>query len=68
MTYEQMIELGDRIGKVSKGFTKLEIAKIPFKFWRSSLTKQQTCSICYDEFKEGNKVKILSECKHEYHD
>jgi hypothetical protein len=29
MTYEQMLELGDRLGKVSKGLTKEQIAKIP---------------------------------------
>jgi hypothetical protein len=29
-----MLELGDRLGKVSKGLTPDEIAKIPSKFWR----------------------------------
>ena len=35
MTYEQLIELGDRVGKVSKGLTKEQIAKIPSKAWRT---------------------------------
>ncbi len=39
MTYEQLLELGDRLGKVNKGLTKQQIAKIPAKYWRSNSTK-----------------------------
>jgi hypothetical protein len=39
MTYEQLLELGDRVGKVSKGFTKEQISKIPSKLWRTGASK-----------------------------
>ena len=29
MSYEEMLELGDKLGKVKKGFTKAEIDAIP---------------------------------------
>ncbi|CDW87640.1 zinc finger [Stylonychia lemnae] len=67
MTYEQMLELGERIGKVSKGFTKEQISKIPWKFWRTNSTKQNSCSVCFEEFANNQKFKILPNCQHEYH-
>jgi hypothetical protein len=39
MTYEQLLELGDKMGTVSKGLTKEQIAKIPSKLWRPGVTK-----------------------------
>ena len=68
MTYEQLLELGDRMGKVSKGFTKEQINKIPSKGWRPGVTKQTSCSICFEDFTIQNRIKLLSECGHEYHD
>jgi Ring finger domain len=68
MTYEQLLELGDRLGKVSKGLTKEQIAKIPSKLWRPGVTKQASCSICFEDFTIKNRVKLLTECGHEYHD
>ena len=29
MSYEEMLELGDKLGKVQKGFTQQEIESIP---------------------------------------
>ena len=31
MSYEELMELGDKMGSVSKGFTEAEIKKIPKK-------------------------------------
>ena len=39
MTYEQLLDLGDRLGSVSKGLTKEQISKIPSKMWRPGVTK-----------------------------
>ena len=50
MTYEQLLELGDRLGQVSKGLTKEQINKIPAKLWRPGVTKQTSCSICFEDF------------------
>jgi hypothetical protein len=68
MSYEQLLELGDRVGKVSKGLTKEQVAKLPTKLWRPGATKQTQCSICYEDFTVANRVKLLPECGHEYHD
>ena len=34
MTYEQMLELEERVGKVSKGLTETQIMRIPYRYWR----------------------------------
>lgn len=63
MTYEQLQELEDKIGFVSKGFTDNEIRRIPTKLFTST---NEDCSICLDEMKRGNLVKSLS-CGHTFH-
>eukprot|EP00347_Sterkiella_histriomuscorum_P007155 403350055 len=69
MTYEQLLELGDKLGKVSKGLTKQQFDKIPIKIWKNvKSTDSKTCSICFDEFTKDQKVKVLNGCKHEYHE
>ena len=57
MTYEQLLELGDKLGKVSKGLKKDQIAKIQGKLYRQGLTKSTSCSICYEEFALGVRFK-----------
>jgi E3 ubiquitin-protein ligase BIG BROTHER-like protein len=65
MTYEQILELEERNGKVSKGLSKEEISKIPQRIWmRQNDTK---CSICFEEIKGGEWVRELGKCKHLYH-
>lgn len=68
MSYEQLLELGDKLGKVSKGLKKEQLAKIPAKSWRPGVTKSNNCSICFEDFTVRHRVKLLSECGHEYHD
>lgn len=68
MSYEEMIDLGERVGKVSKGLTPQQIAKIPVKNWRPGNTNVKSCAICYEDFGDNQKVKFLRECKHEYHE
>ena len=68
MTYEELIELGDRVGKVSKGLTPQQIAKIPVKIWKQGNTMTKNCSICCEDFGPNQRVKFIRECKHEYHE
>ena len=68
MTYEQLLELGDRMGKVSKGLSKEQRDRIASKPWRHGVTKQKDCPICFENFALTHRVKVLSECGHEYHD
>ena len=66
MSYEELLALEERMGKVSKGIPKEKIEKLP----RDSFTKYKytddKCIICQYEFKNYERVIVLS-CKHCYH-
>jgi len=67
MTYEELLQLEERMGKVSKGLKPEEIKQIPKKVYQKTLGKQEElCSICFSEFELGNKIRKLP-CSHEYH-
>ena len=68
MTYEQLLELEENVGKVSKGLTKKQIKKIPQKRYNKRLFKDcdDKCVICQYEFKDGDIVTKLS-CGHLFH-
>jgi E3 ubiquitin-protein ligase BIG BROTHER and related proteins len=68
MSYEQLLALGDQVGKVSKGLSQARISAIPSFNWYPGRTASKECSICFDDFTHGKKVKALPECKHEYHE
>jgi len=63
MNYEQLQELEERIGSVSKGFSDIEIGLIPAK--KSTSTKED-CSICLDSVNPNDWVKTLG-CGHDFH-
>ena len=68
MTYEQLLELEENNGKVSKGLNPNVIRAIPEKMW---MTKHDStddqCSICFEKFERRQKIKTLKKCSHEYH-
>ena len=66
MTYEQLLELGDNAGKVSKGLTTLQKSKIRSLAYLEGRTTSDTCTICMEKFKTAVKFKKLP-CGHEYH-
>ena len=67
MTYEELLELGEKIGTVSRGLNSEIIKKIKLTIYSKTAYKQQDkCAICHDDFKESEKLKILS-CNHIYH-
>eukprot|EP00350_Pseudokeronopsis_sp_OXSARD2_P009480 CAMPEP_0170562620 /NCGR_PEP_ID=MMETSP0211-20121228/61567_1 /TAXON_ID=311385 /ORGANISM="Pseudokeronopsis sp., Strain OXSARD2" /LENGTH=73 /DNA_ID=CAMNT_0010879729 /DNA_START=291 /DNA_END=509 /DNA_ORIENTATION=- len=68
MSYEQLLELGDRLGKVSKGLSQKQISKFPAKVWRPGVTSTNECAICYEEFVIKQIIKKMPLCGHEYHD
>ena len=58
MTYEQLLELEEENGKVSKGLKPAQIAKLKEKVWRkvSDTAKKETkCTICMEKFKMNDK-------------
>jgi len=65
MTYEQLLELEEKMGKVSRGLPKEDIKKIP-KFKHHSGKKEEPCTICFNEYVRDDKLRKLP-CQHLYH-
>jgi len=68
MTFEQLLELEERMGNVSKGLNKKDLDKIPLiKF--NSIEENNgliKCTVCQFEFNIGDDLRKLS-CSHIYH-
>ena len=62
-TYEELLELGDRIGKVSQGYSEEKIASI----LTVPAPTGQSCSICLTTFDSNESATLLSPCGHPYH-
>ena len=67
MTYEQILELEEENGKVSKGLDKAIINSIPTFMWRQGDTSEDSCSICMMEFEPRQRCNRLRGCNHEFH-
>ena len=65
MTYEQLMELQENAGHVSRGYTKQEINKIQSSMWYRGKTTSDECLICMENFAVGKRIKSLK-CGHEY--
>lgn len=63
-TYEELLELGDQIGKVSQGFSSDILCNIE----TSTLTVSSQCSICLSQMEPGEQAVVLDPCSHPYHD
>ena len=67
MTYEQLLDLEDKVGNVSKGLTQAQIKKIPnVYFSKKHFKNQEKCAICQYEYKETEKISKLP-CLHIFH-
>jgi len=68
MSYEQLLELEEGVGNVSKGLSKDEINKIPVKPFHKALFEDNSqCIICMEGFVENELVKQLL-CGHIFHE
>ena len=61
MTYEQLLDLEDRNGRISKGLLVQEIKQIGYKICYQE-NNQEACSICYEDVKRGQKIRELLFC------
>jgi hypothetical protein len=69
MTYEQMLELEERNGKVSKGLPADKIRKLKTKyFFTDRHDGDKQCGICLEDFKNSEKMKQTGVCNHPFHD
>ncbi|VFQ87190.1 unnamed protein product [Cuscuta campestris] len=71
MSYEDLLELGDRIGHVSTGLREdvidRHVSKTKPKFPSHFSTEtERKCSICQEEYESGDEMGKL-ECGHLYH-
>ena len=67
MTYEQLLQLEDNVGNVSKGLTAEQIDNLPNKRFKKEKNREfYQCIICMEEFQEKEKVKVLP-CAHIFH-
>ncbi|XP_047075831.1 E3 ubiquitin-protein ligase MBR1-like [Lolium rigidum] len=74
MSYEELLELEERIGSVSTALSEEQFAKcIRRRLYRRAATEVKTsivddnkCSICQEEFLKGEEVGRLR-CEHQYH-
>jgi len=68
MTYEQLLELEEKVGSVSKGLTKAQIKKIPRFIYQKNKHKniESKCVVCQYEFKNGENITQLN-CGHAFH-
>lgn len=67
MSYEQLLQLEEEVGKVNKGLSKDKIKKIPLKpFHKALFDDNSDCIICMEGFSENEMVKQLM-CGHIFH-
>lgn len=65
LTYEQLLELQDKIGFVCRGFTEEEIEKIPkVKFLFNDI--DNFCTICREDYVLNEPLSQLT-CRHMFH-
>jgi len=68
MTYEQLLELEEKVGNVSKGLNKAQIRKIPKFIFQKNKNKniESKCVVCQYDFKNGDTLTKLN-CGHVFH-
>ena len=66
MTYEELLELEERIGKVSNGLTDEEIKKLKHEKFIKYKYLDDKCIICQYTFKELETIVVLP-CNHCFH-
>lgn len=63
MTYEELMELQEKVGKVKVGLSPAQFAKLKKEHYSPNTHKLNSCSICLNEFEEGQPI-IKLKCLH----
>lgn len=66
MTYEELLELEEKIGKVSNGLTEDEIKQLKQEKFIKYKYLEEKCIVCQYDFKELENIVVLP-CKHCFH-
>ena len=64
MNYDQLLELENNIGHVSKGYSKQEIDSIPIVYDYEG--EDSSCPICLEDIEE-NMPQLSIPCRHKFH-
>ncbi|XP_071738538.1 uncharacterized protein [Rutidosis leptorrhynchoides] len=70
MSYEELLNLEERIGSVSTGLSENSISKFLKEKVYSYLDQdldEVSCPICLEEYKSGDKIGKMEICGHDYH-
>ncbi|CAA2997421.1 probable E3 ubiquitin- ligase HIP1 isoform X1 [Olea europaea subsp. europaea] len=69
MSYEELLELGERIGNVNTGLSDNLIAMCLMESVNCSSDQfqQGTCVICLEEYNNADDVRRLKVCGHDFH-
>jgi hypothetical protein len=70
MSYEELLDLGERIGSVNTGLSDSAISSclLATMYYPSYQTEEQRkCAICLEEYKEKEELGEVKGCGHDYH-
>ncbi len=69
MSYEELLNLENKIGNVSKGLSQQQINNLGEEIYNSQIKLNEStnqCIICLSEFENGEKIRYLK-CNHFFH-
>jgi len=67
MTYEQLLELGERMGKVEKGVNMLTLSSFPTHKFGAKSKENSMCLICQEKYELNESLRNLP-CFHSFHE
>jgi len=66
-SYEELLELGEKIGVVSRGLSEKDLEALPVRTFNSAVSKQNSsCAICKEDYRQNEKLRTL-QCFHSFH-
>jgi len=66
MSYEQLLELEEKMGKVKKGVSVIDLSSLPIHQYSQKNGTTENCSICCEDFTDKDRLRTLP-CFHNFH-